>query len=80
MPQKRWQERLENILTTVGFCVKSNQLDPRLWTRAGQQTALAYHVDGLLIIGARQTIQEVHPELSTDLEIVANEVMNKRLR
>ena len=70
-----WQEHLESILTTAGFV--STQLESCLWTHAGKRTALAYHVDDLLMVGTRQAIMEVFAELSTDLEIVASEVTSK---
>ena len=69
---------LEDVLTIAGFV--SNRLDLCLWTHAGKQAALAYHVDGLPMAGTRETIQEVLAELSTDLETVANEVTNKPSR
>ena len=71
-----WQEHLESILTTAGFV--STPLEPCLWTNAGKRTALAYHVDDLLMVGGtRQAIKEVLAELSADLEIVASEVTSK---
>ena len=66
---KRWQEHLESILTKAG--VVSNQFHPCLWTQAEKRTALAHHVDDQLMVGTRQSIQELHAEFSTDLEIVA---------
>ena len=70
-----WQEHLESILTTA--CFVSTQLEPCLWTNAGKRTALAYHVDDLLMVGTRQAIMEVLAELSTGLEIVTSEVTSK---
>ena len=59
-----------------GLCVNSTR-PLSLDTHAGNQAALAYHVDDLFMLGTRQTCQELLAVLSTNL---AKEVTNKPSR
>ena len=69
---KRWQEHWRACMTKAGLV--SYQLDPYLCSHAGKRTALAYHVDDVLIVGTRHSIQDVLAEPSSDLDIVATDV------
>ena len=56
---------------------QANLLDRLLWIYTTTHVASAYHVDDSLIVGTLQSIIHLFIVLSTDLEIVSNEMHDK---
>ena len=77
-PSNDTEDHQENIPRRCGFT--TNMLDTCLWTHTTKRVALAFHVDDLLLAGKHQTITEILPELSQNLELKSNEVTTKPTR